>query len=286
MTEIVQEPQHQAQADVGRVRQRTQWWGAVALGLALAALGVGVVLSLGADEQDDRIDTLAQVVAQQNALFGEVCQIAGGQVDAARPAARTACERVERGEPAVPIPAVATGEPGTDGAPGVGVSYTRQIDRCYIEVGLSNGASSRFGSFCGADGQVGPTGSPGPTGPTGPTGVSGQPGVDGDRGDPGVQGARGVGIADVRRSANPCFVDVVLDDAASTVRTVGPFCGPPVGEYTVEHADGSAERCARDGGADTAPNYRCVLVAPTVTTTVAPTTTTTEDEPLLPLPTG
>jgi hypothetical protein len=158
------------------------------------------------------------------------------------------------------------------------VSYTRQLDRCFIEVGLTNGASNRFGPFCGTDGAIGPTGVPGPTGPVGTSGEPGEPGVSGEPGRPGETGSRGIGIADVRRSANPCFVDVVLDDPPGTVRTVGPFCGPPVGEYTAGHADGSAERCVRDGGPDTAPNYRCtLLVAPPVTTTTVP--------PLLNLPT-
>ncbi|NUT90848.1 MAG: hypothetical protein HOY78_02345 [Saccharothrix sp.] len=205
-----------------------------------------------ADDQGEKIDTLAQVANRQNQVIGEVCQLAGGQV-AAAPQARTACERVERGEPAVPLPVVVTGERGPEG---VGVSYTRQLDRCYVEIGLTNGAASRFGPFCG---------DPGPTGPTGPTGPSGEPGPTGEPGVTGLRGQPGTGVADVRISANPCFVDVVLDD--STIRTVGPFCGPPVGEFTVDRPDGSAERCTRDGGGDTAPHYRCAVVAPPSTTT-------------------
>lgn len=248
--------------DVERGRQRTRWWGVGTLAMAGAALAVGVVLLVAVTQQGDRVDTLGQVTEEQNNLLGQVCRLAGGQVDVS-PAARHACERVERGEPAVPVPSAVTGERGDDGPPGVGVGYTRQIDRCFVEIGLTNGAVNRFGPFCGADGSIGPSG------PPGPTGVSGQPGATGDPGEPGQEGPRGVGIADVRRAVDPCFVDVVLDDVPATVRTVGPFCGPPVGEYTVQRADGSAERCVRDGGADTAPNYRCSVVTP------APPTTTT-----------
>lgn len=269
--------------DVQKTRQRTHVWGWATLGMvALVLVAVGLLWS-ATRQQDARIDTLGQVITDQNDIVGQVCRIAGGQVDTA-PAAKNACERVERGEPAVPIPAAVTGLPGADGVPGIGVSYTRQLDRCFIEVGLTNGAANRFGPFCGADGPTGAIGPTGPTGPSGATGVSGQPGISGEPGRPGDPGARGVGIADVRRSANPCFVDVALDDAAGTVRTVGPFCGPPVGEFTVTRSDGSAERCVRDGGPDTAPNYRCTVLveAPTTTTTL----TTTTAPPLLPLPTG
>lgn len=269
MTETTpDDPRHRDTGDVARMRQRTRRWGAGTLAAAAVALTVGVYLMVNVDRQGERIDTLGQVVDRQNDLFAQVCRLAGGQVDTA-PAAKDACERVERGEPAVPVPVAVTGEPGE---PGVGVGYTRQLDRCFIEVGLTNGAVSRFGPFCGADGTIGPSG------PPGPTGVSGQPGVSGEPGEPGRTGARGVSIADVRKSANSCFVDVVLDDADATVHTVGPFCGPPMGEYTMRRADGGTEWCRRDGGADTAPHYQCVMVTPTTTSATPP--------PLVVLPTG
>lgn len=254
-------------AELDVARHRARWWGVGALAAVTIAAVLGAYVVVIAAGQGRRLDTLTQVADQQNEVIGEVCQLAGGQVDAVT-RARVACERVERGEPAVPVPAVATGERGPDG---VGVGYTRQLDRCYIEVGLTNGAISRFGPFCGADGMAGTTG------PTGPTGPSGPPGADGEQGDVGDTGRAGVGIADVRTAGgNPCFVEVVLDDG--TVRAVGPLCGPPVGAYSVLRADGGTEDCARDGGADTAPRYRCTLATPPPTTT----TTTTVTSPLLP----
>lgn len=274
MTETAHET-HRADPPLDSTRRRARWWGATALGLVTLSAVFAAYVLVTAQRQDRQIDTLSRVADQQNQVIGQVCQIAGGQVGAA-PQARVACERVERGEPAVPIPAAATGRPGADGPPGVGVDYTRQLDRCYIEVGLTNGASSRFGPFCGADGSIGPTGPTGPTGATGPSGEPGRPGSTGEPGPTGIPGRPGVGIADVRTSpGNPCFVDVVLDNG--TVRTVGPFCGPPVGEFNVTRPNGSAEHCAREGGPDTAPNYRCTVVSsPTDTvTTAVPSDTTT-----------
>jgi hypothetical protein len=254
----VSENPHQAPQSPERVQRRTRWWAAISVAALTPAIVLFAYVLIVADDQGEKIDTLAQVASRQNEVIGEVCQLAGGQV-AAAPQARTACERVERGEPAVPIPVAITGERGPEG---VGVSYTRQLDRCYVEIGLTSGAATRFGPFCGDIG---------PTGPTGPTGPSGEPGATGQPGATGLPGRSGVGVAEVRVSTNnPCFVDVVLDD--SSVRTVGPFCGPPAGEFSVDRPDGSTERCTRDGGGDTAPHYRCAVVTPPSTTT---TTTTT-----------
>lgn len=258
-----------APPDVQRAQRKSRTWGITAITLLLL-VGVGLAyLVIANSQQDDRLSALAGVIDQQNNLYGQVCRLAGGQINT-DPAAREACARVERGEPAVPIPVVVTGARGEEGDPGVGILYTRQIDRCFIEVMLTNGTAGRFGSFCGADGPIGPTG------PTGPTGVSGEPGATGEPGKS-VKGDPGVGIATVRTAANPCLVEVVLTDGAT--RTVGPFCGPPLGEFTMTEENGQSKRCVRDGGSDTAPNYAC---RPVATSSPAPTTTT--PPPLIPTP--
>jgi hypothetical protein len=257
---------HSGAVDVERSTRATR------VALAALALGLGVVvvvavlLIAGNRMQNQQIDSQSQeirtnattlgqlgaVVSQQNDLFRQVCQVAGGQVDK-NPAAQQVCQRVQRGEPAVPAPAAAPKD-------GVGIDYTRQLDRCYIEVGLTNHQVNKFGPFCGADGAPGPTGE---TGASGVPGANGQDGATGAPGPAGAQGQAGVGIASVATSTDRCYVDVTLTD--SSVHTVGPFCGPPVGEYTMTLADGTGQHCVRDGGPDTAPNYTCTLVTPTTT---------------------
>jgi hypothetical protein len=251
--------------DVRRAQRKSRSWGIAAIA-GLLIVGAGLIyLVVTSNQQNTKISTLSSVINRQNDLYGQVCRLAGGQVNT-DPAAREACARVERGEPAVPIPVVVTGQKGD---PGVGVLNTRQLDRCFIEVTLTNGVSTRFGPFCGADGMIGPTG------PTGPTGG---PGATGESGAPGRPGERGLGIATVRTASNPCLVDVVLTD--DSVRTVGPFCGPPLGEFTMTDENGAVRRCVRDGGSDTSPNYAC---RPQQTTTTTPTTTTA-GLPLIPTP--
>jgi hypothetical protein len=264
------EARHAEPIDVGRSRRATRVALALLTGGLALALVMAILLIVGNHQQNQKIDSQAQeirtnattlgqlgaVVSQQNDLFRQVCEVAGGQVDK-NPAAQQVCQRVQRGEPAVPTPAAVPKD-------GVGIDYTRQLDRCYIEVGLTNHQVNRFGPFCGADGAPGPTGATGPAGPTGPTGDSGQDGPTGAAGPTGAQGQPGVGIATVVTSSDHCFVDVTLTD--NTVHVVGPFCGPPVGEYTMTLADGTQQHCTRSGGADTAPNYTCTLVVPTTST--------------------
>lgn len=266
-TETINQPP----PDVQRAQRKSRTWGVATVALLLI-FGAGLIyLVLASGQQDSRINSLAGVIEQQNDLYGQVCKLAGGQVDT-DPAAREACARVERGEPAVPIPVVVTGVPGQKGDEGVGIRYTRQLDRCFIEVALTNGAVGRFGSFCGADGT---------SGAPGPTGVSGDPGTSGLPGRPGVNGDMGIGVADVRTASNPCLVEVALTDG--TTRTVGPFCGPPLGEFTMTEANGESKRCVRDGGNDTAPNYACRAEG-AASTTVVTTTTTAARLPLIPTP--
>ncbi|HZA72087.1 MAG TPA: hypothetical protein VE476_04175 [Propionibacteriaceae bacterium] len=268
------------------VRRRTHFWGALlAASIAVFLVG-GALLYAMIRDNEDQIDAQGQALANYDIVVGQMCEVAGGQVNT-DPAAKTWCERVQRGEPAVPLPADVVTREGT---PGIGLAYTRQVDRCYIEVGLTSGVSNRYGPFCGTPGETGPTGATGPSGPAGETGAPGETGAAGETGERGPEGTQGVGIADVR--ANGCNVDVVLTDG--TVKTVGPFCSP-FGSWTVTRADGSVERCTRDGGEDSAPNYRCEVIsaptvpsstseeAPPVTETPAPTDGTGG---LLPLPGG
>lgn len=237
-------------------RRRTHFWGALLAGFIVAFLIGGVLLYAMIEGNEDKIDAQGQALANYDVVVGQVCEVAGGQVNA-DPLAKNACERVQRGEPAVPVPAeVRAGEPG------VGVAFTRQVDRCYIEVGLTSGVSNRYGPFCGPQGNPGPTGAPGPTGPTGETG---------QKGDTGEAGPDGVGIA--RVDTEGCNVVVTLDD--DSVYTVGPFCGPqgeagpagpqgppgapgaPLAGYSETYPDGSVKTCTRDGGGEATPNYRC-----------------------------
>lgn len=233
-------------------RRRTHFWGALLAAFMAAILIGGALLYAMIHDNENKIDAQGQALANYDIVVGQMCDVAGGQVNT-DPAAKTWCDRVARGEPAVPLPA---GVVAQEGQPGVGVAYTRQVDRCYIEVGLTSGVSNRYGPFCGDPGPTGPTGATGPTGPTGETGLPGETGEAGPTGDRGATGDQGVGIADVR--ANGCNVDVVLTDG--TTKTVGPFCSP-FGSWTVTRPDGSVERCTRDGGQDSAPNYRCEIVS-------------------------
>lgn len=263
-------------------RRRTHLWGALLAGFLASFLVGGALLYTMIKGNEDKIDAQGQALANYDIVVGQMCDVAGGKVNT-DPAAKTWCERVARGEPAVPLPA---GVAAQDGQPGVGVAYTRQVDRCYIEVGLTSGVSNRYGPFCGEPGETGATG---PSGPTGPAGESGETGLPGETGEQGATGAQGVGIADVR--ANGCNVDVILTDG--TTKTVGPFCSP-FGSWTVTRSDGSVERCTRDGGADSAPNYRCEVTSGPTGTEPPPEqstatggqpeqpTVTTEDGGLLP----
>lgn len=252
------------QESIDKARRRTRIWGALGLlNIALYVL-ISAYLITSNVQQDQQINVGQQqlsaqgaVIAQQDAVIGQVCRVAGGEVKRDASAAEV-CRRVERGEPAVPTPQAVTGAPGPQG---VGIAYTRQIDRCYIEIGLTSGMSSRYGSFCGADGAPGATGPSGATGATGPTGLPGETGVPGPTGPQGPAGPPGVGIATVRTSAtNRCLVDVELTDGST--RTLGPFCGPPLGGFTLDGPGGARQRCVRDGGPDTAPNYTCAPIAP------------------------
>lgn len=238
-----------------RAGRKSKNWAALTFTALIVAVVMAVLIAqntattkdVQVAEQRDQVETREAVIAQQNTVIDQVCRAAGTQVT--NPAAKDACVRVEQGLPAVPLPAPVTGTPGTNG---IGIRYTRQIDRCYIEVGLTSGSVSRFGPFCGD------TGATGPTGPPGPTGETGQPGATGERGK---TGARGVGISEVKTSTtNRCFVDVVLTDG--TTQGVGPFCGPPFGGFTMVWTDGSQHSCTRDGGSDTAPHYACSSTPP------------------------
>jgi hypothetical protein len=241
-------------------------WGAV-VAAALAIIVVTLAYLLASNSTNvAALSDQSSVISQQDALIRQVCQLAGGQI-AVDPSAAEACTRVQRGEPAVTSPSVITGaqglpgQNGSNGQNGVGIAYARQLDRCNVEIGLTNNVVNRFGPFCGMDGSPGPTG---PSGPTGETGPSGPVGPTGPNGQKGTNGQNGVGVADVVTSSDRCYVDVKLTDGTS--RTVGPFCGPPLGGFTMTLSDGSVQNCTRDGGADAAPNYRCVTPTPTSTT--------------------
>jgi hypothetical protein len=250
--------------------RRMRIWATVLGGALLIVFGAAGTLLFVAANEEERADVYGSVLGQQANVIRPLCEVAGPSVTRADSQAQQACENVSRGLPPVPVPVdVATPQ---DGADGVGIAYTRQVDDCFIEIGLSDGSSARFGSFCGAPGQTGASGAPGSTGPSG---QSGEPGISGEPGSPGDPG---VGIQDIQ--TNGCSVDVILTD--DSVRTVGPFCGSPLGEYTEVRPDGSEKHCQRDGGADTAPRYRCTATGATATEET--TAQTTED--MLPLPTG
>jgi hypothetical protein len=270
---------HAQPVDVEKSKRKTKLWGAVAAATGAAVVVAAILMFIGDAGQDSKIATntatinaQGDVITRQNAVIGQICQLAGGQVNA-DPKAKDACERVSRGELAVPAAAPVTG------APGVGIAYARQLDRCFVEVGLTSGSTSRFGPFCGDPG------TPGSTGPSGPTGESGAPGSIGPTGETGAagptgptgeRGPDGVGIANVAPSANRCFVDITL--TSGEVRTVGPFCGPPVGAFTMSGPQIGQQSCTRAGGEDTSPNYSCSAVPPleTSTPTITETETTTQ----------
>jgi hypothetical protein len=273
---------HAQPVNVEKSKRKAKRW--AALGAAFAAMIVlaVVLLAIGNVGQDDKIaDNTTTITAQgdvitrQNAVIGQICQLAGGQVNT-DPKAKDACARVSRGELAVPAAAPVTG------IPGVGISYARQLDRCFVEVGLTSGSASRFGPFCGeqgAPGSTGPTGPSGATGDTGAPGSTGAAGVTGESGAPGVTGERGrdgVGIADVKPSADRCFIDITL--TSGETRTLGPFCGPPMAGVIFQGPQIGTQSCTRAGGEDSNPTYSCTAVAPpdTSTPTVTETATTTE----------
>lgn len=273
---------HVAPVDIERSQRKAKWWGAIGGAFASAVLVVLILLVIGDRGQDAKLAETGKmvgdqgdVITRQNAVIGQICHIAGGQLNT-DPKAKDACERVQRGELAVPAPAAVTGVPGANG---VGISYARQLDRCFVEVGLTSGSASRFGPFCGErgmPGSTGPTGAsgaPGNTGPAGPTGATGETGATGVSGVPGPAGANGVGIANVAPSADRCFIDVTLTDGS--VRTVGPFCGPPAGQIRFSGPQMGTQECARDGGTDAYPFYTCSAATPSATEP-APTVTATE----------
>lgn len=245
--------------------RRMRAWAAVFGGALLVVVGAAGALLVTANDEARRADVYGVVLGEQANVIDPLCEVAGPSVNKAGSKAQKACQNVSQGLPPVPVPVEV--EPPQKGADGVGIAYSRQVDRCFIEVGLSDGTSTRFGPFCGQDGSPGPTGE---SGSVGPTGESGAPGVAGDDGSPGI------GIRDIQ--TNGCNVDVTLTD--DTTRTVGPFCGSPPGEYTEVRPDGSEKHCRRDGGADTAPRYVCTTTAPTTSETVRPT------DDMLPLPTN
>jgi hypothetical protein len=270
---------HAQPVNVEKSQRKTKVWGAVAAFASAAVVIVVILMFIGDAGQDSKIEgntatinAQGDVITRQNAVIGQICQLAGGQVNTDAKA-RDACERVSRGELAVPAAAPVTG------APGVGIAYARQLDRCFVEVGLTSGSASRFGPFCGEQGIPGSTGPSGPTGESGAPGSTGPAGATGESGAAGPTGERGsdgVGIANVTASANRCFVDISLTNGET--RTVGPFCGPPLGAFTMSGPQIGTQSCTRAGGEDSNPNYSCSAVPPpeTSTPTVTETETTTQ----------
>lgn len=257
-------------ADTTKAVKHARGWAIAGGAFGTLALAAGAFLYGHASASETAAADRGYVIAQQDSLIDSGCKLAGGKVEQ-DPELSTACTRIAQGKPAVPVDSI----PPRDGSPGVGIASARQVDRCYVEVVLTDGTHSRYGSFCGKDGRSGKVG------PSGPTGV---PGTDGQAGQ---EGPSGIGVADVR--ADGCNVVITLTD--SSTRVVGPFCGPPVPEYTVNNPDGSAVHCRRDGGSDTAPVYTCEQTRPPATTPPAATETetvtqTTTAPAELPLPTG
>lgn len=255
---------------------RMKLWAAVFGGMLLVIVGGAGGMWITANSQEQRADGYGAVVGEQADVIEPLCKVAGSSVNRTDKKAREACANVSQGLPPVPIPTDVA--PPQNGADGVGITYVRQVDRCFIEVGLSDRNGARFGPFCGLDGPVGLSGAagePGAPGPSGENGVPGEPGKDGADGKDGVDGRDGISIRDIQ--TNGCMIEITLTD--DSVRTVGPFCGAPPGEYTEVRPDGSEKHCRRDGGADTAPRYVCSITGTTTTTTVEPTGE-------LPIPTG
>jgi hypothetical protein len=246
-----------------RAKRHARVWSIIFGACTVLALVAGAFLYGRATSSEHTASERGYVIDAQNQLIDSGCELAGKQADK-DPEFREACTRVAQGKPAVPVADVIAPR---DGEPGVGIRSARRVDRCFIEVVLTDGSTSRYGSFCGADGKPGKAG---------PTGATGTPGADGDDG---LDGPQGVGVADVRQSG--CNVEVVLTDGTS--RTVGPFCGPPLPEYTVNKPDGSQVHCRRTDGSDTAPVYTCEqtrapTAAPEPTETVTQTETATETQ--------
>lgn len=277
MTTQQDKPDPAEQDELARAKRHARIWSVTGGVCAVLALLAGAFLYGKATASENTASERGYVIDAQNSLIDSGCQLAGEQADK-DPEFSEACTRVAQGKPAVPAAEAVAPQ---DGKPGVGIRSARRVDRCFIEVELTDGSVSRYGSFCGANGKVGKTG------PTGPTGASGVPGTNGN------DGAQGVGVADVRQSG--CNVEVILTDGTS--RTVGPFCGPPLPEYTINKPDGSQAHCVRDGGSDTAPVYTCEQTRPptsspeptetvTQTETATKTQTTTVREPGGLLPTG
>lgn len=258
-------------AEITRSKRHARTWAIAFLCLASSVLTGAILYVL---DNQNAVYAYGNAVNEGNAAIAPLCDAAGAKatVDAN---AQRACENVSSGRPAIPLPAdVASAAPGADG---VGISSSRQVDRCYVEISLTNGARNRFGPFCGPRGSTGPSGPTGATGVTGATGAGGEVGPTGERGSDGTNGqdaAPAVSIREVRTSG--CMVDVIMTDGST--QTVGPFCGPPPSEQTRVYGDGSEERCTRDGGSDTAPRYACSVAPPPGGS----------DDPggILPLPTG
>lgn len=247
---------------------------------ALSALGIAVVVlaalfsfvhNRGQDKEINAnasttqqlgglINSQSAALSAQNSIIGQVCRVAGGQVNRNTQAA-DACRRVAAGKPAVPTPSPLPAPPA-----GVGIDFVGQDGPCFVDVVLTNHVVNRLGPLCGqpgATGPSGPAGSIGATGPTGAPGDTGQPGATGqpgDTGQPGNDGAPGVGITDVTTSSDRCFVTVSLSD--SSTRTLGPFCGAPAAAITLTLSDGSVQACSRSGGDDANPAYSCAVAPP------------------------
>jgi hypothetical protein len=272
MTDTYNAGAHTQPVNVEKSRRKVKGWGALGA-LCAAAVTVAVILMLVSDiGQDSKIadntttiNAQGSVITRQNAVIGQICQLAGGQVNT-DPKAKDACERVSRGELAVPAAAAVT---GATGAAGVGIAYARQLDRCFVEVGLTSGSTNRFGPFCGDQGVPGSTGPSGPTGATGTAGATGAPGTAGPTGE---RGPGGVGISGVAPSADRCFVDITL--TSGEARKVGPFCGPPLGAFTMSGPQIGQQACTRAGGEDSNPNYSCAAVTPSETPVSTPPTVT------------
>jgi len=258
-------------------RRRTRRAGAITI-LALSVAVVAALFSyLHNHRQDSEINANAQrlaiathqlngVLDQQNMIIGQVCRIAGGQVNRNATAAN-ACRRVAAGKPAVPTPSPAI---APISAPGI--DFVTQDGPCYLDIVLTNHVVNRLGPLCGAAGASGQPGVSGSAGATGVPGVTGQPGEigqpgatgqPGDAGATGIPGADGVGITDVSTSADRCFVTVSLSDGST--RSLGPFCGAPATAITLTLSDGSVQACSRSGGDDANPAYSCSAVPPPTT---------------------